>query len=166
MRARIVMELCLHEEFYLSDHNAAKTWASFSEYYTTETLTSERVRQLFRKEVQAATALGSYLGVWPFQAVASVLQVPLMSVYPEYGGKTVCQDLHRQFQPRVSAATTVRQNPSIMWSRLQGKDRPASGWLPNHFVVCLPDETQGTPRKRPAGTDIRSFFNKFPKSDN
>jgi hypothetical protein len=46
------------------------------------------------------------------------------------------------------------------------KDRPASGWLPNHFVVCLPDETQGTPRKRPAGTDIRSFFTKFPKSDN
>jgi hypothetical protein len=70
-----------------------------------------------------------WICAWPFQAVVSVLQVPLMSVYPEYGGQTVRQDLHGQFQPRVSAATTVRQNPCIMWSRLQGKDRPASGWL-------------------------------------
>ena len=93
-----------------------------------------------------------------------ILKVIQIAVTPSLGRMlwVVCSTTATQWE-----AKTVDWKLSFVMRMLI-----CSGWLPNHFVVCLPDETQGesqlkcTPRKRPAGTDIQSFFNKFPRSHN
>ncbi|XP_076440671.1 uncharacterized protein LOC143280062 isoform X1 [Babylonia areolata] len=193
MRLRIAVELAAHEDFYLTEENLRstaspadylKTYALFSDQYTSTELTSEAVCSTFRKEVLHILTPGTYMGIWQLHAVASVLQRPIFSIYPSYGGHNVRQYLHRIISPRVSSYSKESDLPGIMWTRTDGKSLPESAWTPNHFVVCLsgsksrnsaqpgPDSpksiakdsacnsSQASDRKRKASADIRAFFSK------
>lgn len=175
MRSRIVVELVVHEHFYLSDKMSVVV-AQHSDFFQVEKLTPEAVQKLYRREVQHVTKPGTYMGMWQMQAVASVLQTSLQSVYPEYGGYTVRPHYHRVLHARTmdcrategSSTKTPDCIPGIMWTRVMGKDKPPTGWLPNHFVACLPSRRPHVGRKRQAShdNDIRSFFAKRPKLNN
>lgn len=175
MRARIVIELVLNEDFYLTDDNLSSTtpglskfYAQYSDEYNLEVLTPGTIRHIYRKEAQAVAVNRTFMGIWQLHAVASILKTEVLSIFPTYGGHNVRCHLHRPLQPRTPAASTSRNNPSqipgIMWTRTSGKELPEKLWRPNHFVACLP----GTPshprelsRKRmKQNPDIRSFFSK------
>ena len=120
-----------------------KFYAQYSDEYTVDVLTPDAIKQIYRKEVQAATKNGTYMGIWQLHAVASILGTVIFSVYPEYGGHNVRCHFHRLLQPRIPAASTSRDAaakliPGIMWTRTDGKKLPEAVWRPNHFVACRP----------------------------
>ena len=179
MRARIVVELSAHRDFYLdsknlegvpvtsatcsdSDHpqDLTKTYASYSDHFNLEVLTPGAIRQIFEAEVCKAAVPGSYMGIWQVHAVASILQTEMQSLYPEYGGQSVRKDLHKTLLPRNNSQLASGQEqtsfPAILWSRVNGKDLPEVSWRPNHFVVCLPrgtDERQAVLQPTPEKTE-------------
>jgi hypothetical protein len=176
MRVRMTIELAIHDEFYLSDVSLSDPnvpesvqwsteYASYSQQFQRETLSPEGNRNIYHKEVTQSIVPGTYLGMWFLHAVSSILRTPIQSVYPQFGGQTVRKHLQRQIYPRIGAHNTGNL-PTIMWSRLHGKDLAEERWHPNHFVVCLPGPRRPNPsqkRKASGPHDIRDFFTKRPK---
>ena len=78
---------------------------------------------------------GSYCSPWAMHAMATVLGVPIRSVYPPVNG---CLDrtvaiLNTTFQPRIQSKD---QPIIILWTHVL---LPGEGtWRPNHFVPLLP----------------------------
>ena len=151
MRTRIVVELAVHEDFYLdpknlqvglntpSEKSAAEACATYSEK---SSKTPEAVRPTYRQEVLDICQLNTYMGMWQVHALASILKQPIMSIYPKLGqggSSFVREDLHRMVHPRVPEMLDSHQTqtPTIIWTRV-GLSLQAGIWRPNHFVVCLP----------------------------
>ena len=100
MRARIIVELAAHEEFYLDSNclqdpdssvkvpSLTEEYASRSDEYLIEDLTPAAIKTIFRKEVQRITKPGVYMGIWQLHAVASVLGSKLVSACPHFMLKT------------------------------------------------------------------------------
>ena len=65
-----------------------------------------------------------------------ILQIDVVSVYPQYGGQTVRSDLNRTFVP-FQKEETNKNKVYIMWSNLQGNNLPEKLWRPNHFVTLI-----------------------------
>lgn len=61
----------------------------FSEFFSGENLTDLAVQRIFEKEVFSIRKSGTYMGAWQMAALANVLNRPVRSVYPLYGGQTV-----------------------------------------------------------------------------
>ena len=53
----------------------------------------------FRNEVMNTMKDGSYSGILQVWGMANALETPISSVYPTYGGATVREDLHTEFNP-------------------------------------------------------------------
>eukprot|EP00745_Piridium_sociabile_P030649 TRINITY_DN50875_c0_g1_i4.p1 TRINITY_DN50875_c0_g1~~TRINITY_DN50875_c0_g1_i4.p1 ORF type:complete len:932 (+),score=185.05 TRINITY_DN50875_c0_g1_i4:61-2856(+) len=169
MRARIVVELAAHENFYLDNRNLqgtpplsqtldltsnscmTKSYAVYSDHFCMQPLNFDSIKDIFRREVCTATVPGSEMGIWQLHAVASILRRPLVSIYPSFVSHSVRKDLHRQIQPRIMDDKSAVV-PAIMWTRL-GSDLPENVWRPNHFVVCLPKRSQDGGLRAP-----RKFF--------
>lgn len=69
--------------------NDARTFAMFSEFFSGENLKDLAVQRIFEKEVFSIRKSGTYMGAWQMAALANVLNRPVRSVYPLYGGQTV-----------------------------------------------------------------------------
>ncbi|KAL5010757.1 hypothetical protein ScPMuIL_013062 [Solemya velum] len=157
IRARVVIELVLNEEYYLQEDNLKKgtdesTWTSttkqafamYSEQYIPGTrLSEEIIKTIYELEVMQACKPKTYLGIWQLFGIASILQMPVFSVYPELGNPLVRQDLHRLIQPRVRKCDDIAY---IMWSSTR-KDMTSSNWVPNHFVAVLSVDTESETSK-------------------
>jgi hypothetical protein len=151
IRAHIVKELHENLEYYLDKdsflpgkhpeghNNAPSQFAQYSDQLssTHDTRDPKCVADILLREVENVKKMGSYMGAWQVAALATVLQRPVISVYPEYGGYTVRKDVHRTFFPRCGTANL--QAVRVMWTHMQGKaGAPANQWSPNHFVLLLP----------------------------
>ncbi|KAK7110403.1 hypothetical protein V1264_014286 [Littorina saxatilis] len=141
MRARIALELIINKSHYLSDPDSTFC-AQYSEHFLNEKLTKAAIDNIFQLELRDIFKAGTYMGMWQVLALTSVLQHPILSIYPEYGGYTVRPHLHKLCTPRSQPTPAPHHSstylPGIMWTHIHGKCLPALTWRPNHFVVCLP----------------------------
>ena len=151
MRVRIIFEMVQNSDLYLSDdflasgtdlQNLVKTYISYSGQAFSINVTEEDMKNLFQNEVMNCRCPGAYMSMWGIHGLSSVLGVPVQSVYSQYGCFNVRKDLHRVVQPRICRQSEINTSqeslPTIMWTSCLGKDKPASTWVPNHFVVCVP----------------------------
>lgn len=146
MRTRIAVELIVHKAHYLGETEDPAIGdlpifcAQYSDHYLGEVLTKVAIARIFELEVMDDLKAGTYMGMGQLLALSSVLQRPIFSIYPEYGGYNVRQHLHQVCTPRSQPEDhdNAPYLPGIMWTHTQGKNQPALTWRPNHFVVCLP----------------------------
>ena len=150
MRVRIISELALHTNYYLDEDNLRKgfpsdgsedsikkTFAMFSADYIPDTvLTHEIIKQVLEKEIMSISKPRSFMGLWQMFGLASVLQMPIFSVYPILGENFYRKHMHRLIVPRI---TSTRHTASIMWTSTRDDMVPIN-WKPNHFVPVLPIE--------------------------
>ena len=137
------VQTCIFDDFLASGtdlQNLVKTYMSYSGQVFSINVMEEDMKNLFQNEVMNCRCPGAYMSMWGIHGLSSVLGVPVQSVYPLYGDFNVRKDLHRVVQPRIcrqSEMNTSQESlPTIMWTSCLGKDKPASTWVPNHFVVC------------------------------
>jgi hypothetical protein len=146
MRVRIIHELVLNEEKYLSNEylapgscgnsDIAKQYAQYSEKFIPGTnLNRKNVRDLYRKEVLSITENYSFMGIWQIHALASVLNTPIHSIYPNLGNSNVRNDLHRLVLP--ISRDSIHEPLYIMWPSNR-KYMERKHCIPNHFVPLLP----------------------------
>ena len=149
MRVRIVHELVLHEDVYLSKehltqgavpssttNNLPKTFAMYSDVYVPGmALTESFVKQIFEKEVLSICKAKSFMGIWQLFSLSSVLALPIYSVYPKLGNPNVRADLNRMIYPRQTSVS--RDCIYILWTSTR-YDMLDKNWMPNHFVPVLP----------------------------
>ena len=75
--------------------------------------------------------MNSYTGIWQIAQAASVLGVPIHTIYPVRGESNLRNDFHRIFFP-VNYPTIADDEPIvIMWTGM------SSGAAPIHFVALL-----------------------------
>ena len=153
LRVRIISELALNSDYYLDEHNLRrgfsydsedslkKTFAMFSpDFIPGKVLTEEIIRRIFEIETMSIARPKSFMGIWQMFGLASVLQMPIFSVYSDLGENFYRKHMHRLIVPRIS---TTRYPVSIMWTSTRNDMLPIN-WKPNHFVPVLPFEHSGT----------------------
>ena len=148
MRLRIAVELVQHQDLYLSKDFIGKGWPenmkpaptpiayiTTSPYYCGEDLDNPiEVAKIFNQEVNEILQNGRYMGIFQIFAAASVLQCPIVSVYPARGAPIVQRELHRLILPRDLKYTIPR---FIMWT--SNREMRDEYWVPNHFIVLSPE---------------------------
>ena len=146
MRLRIVIELALHEEFYLDGRNLkkgydkaedvdlAKNYAFYSDMLMAGRLTPENIKLVYEKEVMKITVPQSYMGIWQFFGLSSVLKMPVFSVYPNLGNPFVRSHLNRLIYPMEQHTNDIA---FIMWTTTRHHDMVAEHWEPNHFEPVI-----------------------------
>ena len=161
MRARIVIELATHEEYYLNSQNLgadldekgpknlAKMYCQHSSHCNTAQLDEESVKKIFRLEVCDVAIDKVWMSIWELHAIASIFRKKVTSIYPKMSSvfpnvtptqeSCVRSELHRTLHPRESSISSdTVPHPAIMWTRM-GKVGPGELWSTNHFVPCLPN---------------------------
>ncbi|XP_052227670.1 uncharacterized protein LOC127842276 [Dreissena polymorpha] len=151
LRSQIVKELTQNENFYLNDTNLqqglgsnhrvrslSSQFAQYSEYFIPGmNLNATIIRDIYRKETLSVTKDQAYMGIWQIFALASVIQTPIRSVYPQKGNVNVRHDLNRLILPRTQ---TSSEPVHIMWTSTR-QDLLLEHWIPNHFVPLVPFTT-------------------------
>ena len=150
IRARIVIEGVLNKKSYLSDdclergasylHRNADlltVFTTFSEYYTPgQKVTDDSIDCIYCMEIHSVAKEGTYMGLWQLAQLASVLKVPVHTIYPVCGESTIRNDFNRMFFP-VSYTDVQDEEPLvIMWTGIR------HGSAPIHFVPLLPSDDQ------------------------
>ena len=146
MRVRIIIEICLHKDLYLDNDflneglvhlstqgtSLKPEFAKISPCFTHgDVLTDAVIERIFENEVQLVTKDKQEMGVWQLFALASVLKVPIISIYPRGVRKDL---LNRPIKPK-----SMREDApilSIMWTSTR-EDMHTQYWIPNHFVPVL-----------------------------
>ncbi|WAR17204.1 LOW QUALITY PROTEIN: hypothetical protein MAR_031798, partial [Mya arenaria] len=96
IRVRIIAELVRNEAKYLDNtylsegtenecknSDFPKQYAQYSEEYILGTkLNYKTIHSLYRKEVLSITEKNTFMGIWQFHALATILNTPIYSVYP------------------------------------------------------------------------------------
>ena len=145
IRARIVVEGVLNKKYYLDDnslqrgatyiHNNADlptVFTTFSDYYTPgQKLTDDSIDCIYSMEIHSIAKEATYMGLWQLAQSASVLGVPVHTIYPVRGQCTIRNDFNRTFFP-VTYTHGQDENPVVMWTGLQ------KGAVLIHFVPLLP----------------------------
>ena len=134
IRTRLVIEGVVHKNSYLSDdclergatyiHGNADlptVFTMFSEYYTPgQKLTEDSIACIYCLEIHSIAKVGTFMGLWQLAQVASVLGVPVHSIYPVRGESSVRNDFNRSFYPRDYTNCTHDEDPVvIMWTGLR-----------------------------------------------
>jgi hypothetical protein len=130
MRARIVIELAIHKEMYL-DHdylrtgisitdrqarNLTKTFCMFSDQYVPGMILRDggTVSEIFLNEVRSVSVPKTFMGIWQLFALANILRLTIISVYPMRGNHNARTDLNRLIVPRERS--TNCNYMGIMWT--------------------------------------------------
>ena len=150
LRYRMICELVRNEKYYLSkqldkggNQKSAPAFAMFSECYNGQSFEDKSICQIYQEEMLTILKSGTYMGAWQVASLASVLDVPVRSVYPIYAGVTVRKDLNRMFYPRAQSGTQSlgkfnKEELQVLWTNTQEVDLKPREWRPNHFVLLIP----------------------------
>ena len=107
-------------------------FTTFSEYYTPgQKLSEDKIQCIYCLETYECARIGSYMGLCQIAQTASVLGVPLQTIYPVRGESTLRNNFHRMFFPVNYPPTNDDEPVMIMWTGLR------QGSVPNHFVSLL-----------------------------
>ena len=169
IRVKIVHELIVHSDLYLSDEflsagssiaNLSLKYAQYSMFYAAgRKLTSSDIRDQYEQEVMEVARRNTYCGIWQLHAMTSLLAMPVQSLYPGLGPPKA--DLSRLILPRVQTSDEVVH---ILWTSTWNTN-VATWWEPNHFCArfpmqpadacahCQPVATRSC--RQPAATDGR-----------
>lgn len=136
LRARNIVELVLNKDAYLSQYGHLVT-----------------ILDDFRKYVQEEMVRDTnYAAVWDFLSIPTVLNIQLVSIYPNVNGKDdiLCQYLNNQLYMPLSEENDFNTNKEtpVVYKQIRllfsHCNRPAVGfskspqqWSPNHFVPLL-----------------------------
>lgn len=112
-------------------------YAQYSDMYNVSMpLDKNSIRTIYQMEIMKIRLNKTYNEIWQIHALSSVLNVPIFSVYPQFGNPNVRKDLHRLILPRRDK---TRINPVfILWTSTRHKEMKPEHWTPNHFVPVLP----------------------------
>ena len=142
IRVKIVHELIVHSDLYLSDEflsagssiaNLSLKYAQYSMFYAAgRKLTSSDIRDQYEQEVMEVARRNTYCGIWQLHALTSLLAMPVQSLYPGLGPPKA--DLSRLILPRVQTSDEVVH---ILWTSTWNTN-VATWWEPNHFVPAFP----------------------------
>ena len=154
LRVRTICELVLNEAFYLQPsitslfaaETAGKnalvaTSASFEKACANEG--TDIARMVFRLDCIATTKLDEWSNMWHVYGLASVLNTPITSIYPQVNSR-VRQLFHREVHPRICDVGLQSSIPLvIMWTHLSSipKQCVDTHWSPNNFVPCFASTT-------------------------
>ena len=144
IRARIVLEGILNKNKYinedylkigcttrLSEESITVAYAKYSDFYVSgQRITDESIDCLYSMEIYECAKYGSYMGLWQIAQAATVLDVPIQSVYPSGCDIEMRKDFHRFFHP-VTRKPSFSDQIIIMWTGLR------RGHSPLHFVPLL-----------------------------
>ena len=147
LRVCIVIEGVLNMKHYISDeclergasvvhHNAnlPTVFTTFSEFYTPgQNITPDTVACIYGLEIHSIAKLGTYMGLWQLAQSASVLGIPVHTIYPVRGTSSIQNDFHRIFFPLEYPAENDQDPIVIMWTGM------TQGSVPIHFVPLLPE---------------------------
>ena len=82
-----------------------EVYAQYSDYFMAgDCFTDEVVSWFYRKKVESLIKDGKYCGMWQIHGLGYVLGTRIYSVYPDYGGRTVRNDLNRLVIPTPKGA--------------------------------------------------------------
>lgn len=148
MRLRSVIELACNRDFYLEGEDIEKMLIAEAQELEakapdlhsskggpTVKLSPEEVRSLFESEVLHTTRENFWACHWHLQALATVLNRQVRSVYPEGGGKEIKKYLNTVILPRCCDEKIKMEEPvTLMWTQTTIRDP----FKPNHFVPLIP----------------------------
>src|SRR6478609_10995518 len=91
----------------------------------------------YEETIHDCSINGGYASVWAICGLASVIERPIVSVYPTVNGPQdiLTTVLNRTFLPRRNYDTT-REPVFVMWTCLTAHDSRTI-WHPNHFVALV-----------------------------
>ena len=111
IRTRIIIEMIQNKQLYLNPtdlnkghrvqkHNPVVQYTMYSdEYVPSQAITCELSDYVYNKEVLSICKPGNFMGIWQLFAIVSVLQRPILSLYPSLGNRVVQKDLNRLIMP-------------------------------------------------------------------
>ena len=166
IRARIIIELVLHKDDYLSpeylrrginatDRQASKLpskYAMMSDSYIPGNRLNEGEIDHLYQQIMQIIEPRSFMGIWQLFGLSSVLGVKIFSTYPKLGNPNIRSDLHRLIYPRIARSVTNIPTSTIliMWTSTRPKcDMRKKNWIPNHFVPVVPSMSEPATRPEP-----------------
>ena len=138
MRVRILVELAVHNAFYLNDNDICRRIAVQEQELLpsvgkiTSEMNIDLVKTVLENEVRDTAHTSSWASYWHLQALGAVLNCPVQSVYPECGGSEVRKYFDAVIRPR--RCDPGKKPISIMWTQIGGN---GIKFVPNHFVPLI-----------------------------
>ena len=148
MRVRTVIELACNSDFYLEGEDIERMLIAEAQALEgkapdlhsnkggpTSILGPEALRGIFESEVRHSTRERFWACHWHLQALATVLNRQVGSVYPDGGGKEIKKYLNTVILPRCCDKNIEMEEPvAVMWTQTTITDP----FKPNHFVPLIP----------------------------
>ena len=144
IRLRIFIEMVWNEAFYTNECTLSRaaplaslfSVASTSDYYdaSVHMCPTEAIR-VYRAEVRDTLIPGKSCCLWHLMAMASILKVPVMSLYPQLGMKQRQEQMQRLIYPR-EPAHDINVPYYIMWTSTR-TDMNVEYWVSNHVTLFL-----------------------------
>lgn len=159
LRARTTCELVLHPDFYVSlekcsaldpDGKLMKNFVvassqNFPQVSHTDSH-SHVCKTVFEMDCLESSVDGTWTGMWHIYGIASVLGMPVQSIYPNFSSvKRIRPAMNCTVLPRVEKACNPACKFTVMWSRISKPSNKLSQWSPNHFVPCVPSSLVSPP---------------------
>ena len=141
MRLRTVLELALNSRFYQEGEDIKEILLVEAQEIhpnngkSPAKLSDEQVKKQFEWEVQNKSAcLNEWACYWHLQALGTVLNRQIRSVFPDSGGNEIKKYFKAIIRPRQYDPS--KEPLAFMWTHTKGGD--ASKFQPNHFVPLIP----------------------------
>ena len=178
LRARVVCELALNKDFYLTadkvslyDNSSGDgTCILISKNILPatsgiSTCNSSNAHEYAEECLQLVTlntpCLGTSSNMWHLYAMSSILQTPIVSIYPMYNTR-IRPAFNKVVRPRVECKSKCNIELFIMWTRMaEPTVGPAisSSWSPDHFVPCIKDACDNQSMQLPEISQIYKCAN-------
>ena len=138
MRLRIVVELATNCAFYLQEKDVGRRIAAQEQFLSQNS--EEKVVEIdqnvlkteFEIDVLNTARLSTWASDWHLQALGTVLNRQVQSVFPECGAAEARKYYDALFRPRLF--DPEKEPVQIMWTRTEGDTTP---FIPNHFVPLI-----------------------------
>ena len=139
MRLRIIVELATNSEFYLRDKDNERRavaqeqmFIQSSEKKSFRMIDHNQLKTDFETDVLTTASPSTSASDWHLQALGTVLNRLVQSVFPECGSAETREYFDALFVPR--RCDPEKDCVTIMWTRSGGNTTP---FIPNHFVPLI-----------------------------
>ena len=148
LRARALCELVSHSDFYLSFEKCSaldyegvliKNILPACSANSFKASQKEFVKEVFYLDCLDTARCGTFANMWHIYALASVLEKPIVSMYPDFNAR-IRPAFNRTVHPRNIKDDQHMHKFVIMWTSTCVPSS-ATCWTPNHFVPCIPKST-------------------------
>lgn len=138
MRLRTVVELATNSGFYLQQKDIGRRIAAQEQVFLQNSgekdvkIDQNMLKTEFEIDVLDTAKLSTRASDWHLQALGTVLNRQVQSVFPECGAAVAREYYNALFRPRLFDPN--KEPVKIMWTRTGGDITP---FIPNHFVPLI-----------------------------